>query len=660
MSPPAIPEKALFQAWAETWLPVDRDKIIDTTVSDADARMFACYYDVPQWAYACKAAGLITGSLCDSLIANWITTYRDTYLPSNTPSGWNPSIFYLMSTGLAKHYLANTGTNGASKTALANLKTFCPYIWAGSDQSKYSDIHYARENAFSLLFYINNFLVGNDGTIDVRAATLKANCLTLFTNWRNGTANYTQFYIRPFMVALVTDALIYYGDNVSALSTADKDAIDSIWDYLHTTLYRGGDPHPSLKFTSVVLSTMSPTTPNTPEQAGLVSQNQDPANQDGPGTDVSLMHVHIYAWLYKQGYRSTTWQTRADDIFINGYPHYIFDVNYSAGQYYQNYGAWVGTRTLAGIESKHTSQQLFRFAEFVRDRELGPSGGGGSYTSGSVGTAGGFHKFNKIGYFGRKSASTAVAYNAFTYFTGATKAFWYKINDTAKVLDASDVVAVNNSSVKTVNDEWASSASLVQATVANQPVCKTGVSNGRQSIQFTGSPMTMPVTNFASALNSATKVSFWAVFKLNATSANATFFRCYENTFTNQRFRCFLNPANPSMDMSVDTALGVTRAATSWNGGSVTALTTGAVHAVLWEWNIATSSCQIYVDSYTATMDSTAAPGTSIAASNLQGPEVGLLGSVDILDSGLLTGALCSDRPGLFAALKTEFGITVY
>lgn len=606
----------------------------------ADNRLNACYYDPARAAIKLKAAGLITGSKCDTIVANFRTTYRDAYLVANS---YNPGAPFFYTTGLAEDFLVNG--NAASKAAIASLIAASGFIIG--DQSKFSDIHYARECAFALAAQINNFRVGNVGVIDAQAEALKDKAITMLENWVSGTAAYTQFYIRPFMVALITDSLILYDDEIG-LTQGEKDQIETTWEHIHSTMWRSGDTHPSLKFTSVRIDAMDPNDPNTDEQQGLYDQNyNEPDNQDGPGDDVSLMHISAYAWLYKEGYGSI-WAERANEAFYEGFPHYIYDTGYAGeGDYYHDYGAYIHTIG-SNINAKHLWQQLWTFAEFVEYYNAEAATSEEPSEVAGVSIVSGFG-----GYYGSVEVA-AAAYNPSSHLTGGSMQFWFDFSDAAKVLDAGAASASNAEAIATVNP---STGTPTLVTGGSPPVVTTNVTNGKQGATFNGS-LALNATSSRGLLNNASKVCFGAVLKLHGTGGNGQFFNCVDSGWNTSRFKPFLATAAPSLD-GARTSVGATV-------NSSTSLVDEEVSAVLWLWDVAAATATIYINDVVTNI-SASAFSTAGSIENLDsnaGHTITVGSSLDatLFDLFLHTGSLPSSQQvtDWFAAVKTKFGITAY
>jgi hypothetical protein len=715
-----VPDKSLWVSNAEYWFALLK------TYTDANPNTGYenVYYDAQACVYALRD---YVGSSTTFSTA-MAQSFRSPYLYwLNTLGGGQG--FRIFAKGLAEDYIRDNAQT-TSRTAVDDLAGATPSKSPWAVTSAYNiahlpDIYYSRETAYALEAHIEAGRCGLTPSTAWRD-TLKGYAMGHITKWYpTQTDGLTKFYIRPFMVALTTEALISYHENVSALSSTEIAQIVALWEYIWNNLWNAGSAAGSNSFayTDRATSTMSASSPNTEEQAGLYNTGDTESS-----VDLNLLIVPVFGWLWKQT-GETKWQDRFTSIWNAGLTRYTI---YG----YWESGAFFGSQTTNGIIGKHVCQnyrwtaQAIAWVEGASVVSPGPNPAGsnaknyyglmmgvcgssvvrynltGQVTLGGVGLAGvtissvalGDTTTDSNGNFNYNNVTPATAYTitpsltgyAFTpsstsgtlngdttasftaavatydpqdYYTTPTKRYWFYMNDTTKVLDASDASAANGVKIRTVNDEWGGSAQLYQATVGNQPTCTTNVSNSKQSALFTSAATcNMAVTNFASALNSATKVSFGVVFKLNSTGTNATFLRCYDNSYSHNRFRAYLATGNPSMDMTKDTTAATTRTANSWNSGVVT-LATATVHAVLYEWDVANSSCQIYVDSHTATMSSTAAPGTSIANTTLNQPEVGLSSTnCDILDTFFVVGALMdsTQRAAWFAAAKTNWGITIY
>lgn len=717
----AVPNKAKWLQNAQYWYPLLKTATDANPTNDTGLALV--YYDAQGCVYAMRDYSGDAVTFSDAMAQSFRSPYF-TWVNAGGGQGFRvfptgPAQDYLRDNSQAgsKSVVTKLATTSASSGSNPWAAT------SGYNTAHLPDIFYSRETAYTLMALIETVNVGNVGNNTWRD-TLKGYALGHIASWlTTRTDGLTKFYLRPFMVALTFKALIQYHEQVSPLSAQNITDMVSLADFIWNSLWNFGNAAASSSFayTDRATSTMSATIPATDEQSQLVNTGdtessidlnqlivpmfgwcwQQTGDQkwrdrfdtiwnaglstysslDGHGFWISgaffgsqsLAGVHgkeidqSYFWSAKgiawvegnpvasppPSPSGTSAQTFFGLLGLNVYGGGASTAYNVTGQVTYN-GVGLAAVTITSVALGNTttdSNGNYSYANIApaTTYTITPTLAGYTFTPSS--TSGTLNANATVSF----TAALSTAFDPASYYTSPTKKLYMYLNDTAKVLDASGAVALNNINVKTVNDEWGGTAAGVQATVANQPILKTAIANSKQAIEFTGSPQTLPITNFTGALNSATKVSVFAVFKNNSNALNSTFFRCYDHSFSFQRFRAYLAAGKPSLDLAA--ADGVTPSTISCTG---TALATGTVHAVLFEWDVANSTCQMYVNNSTAIQTTTTAPGTAIANTTLNQPEVGLAASFDLLALSIVTGTLCSNRPNLFADAKTAWGITAY
>jgi hypothetical protein len=121
--------------------------------------------------------------------------------------------------------------------------------------------------------------------------------LAQWTRLRQGTASGTDAdYIRPFMVAITSEALIQWAGGDPVKRTKVQGALLPLWESLWNCCWL-------------------PT-----QQAMMYTDRPDDGNNQGgqePAPDVNLLIAPAYAWLYSQT-KDTKWRQRADAVFAGG------------------------------------------------------------------------------------------------------------------------------------------------------------------------------------------------------------------------------------------------------------------------------------------------------------------------------------------------------
>jgi hypothetical protein len=253
-------------------------------------------------------------------------------------------------------------------------------------------------------------------------------------------------------------------------------------------------------------------------------------------------------------------------------------------------------------------------------------------------------------------ASSSASYAPSTFYSGATEQFYLYGSSTSKVLNAAAGVASNGQNVATWNAETGS-VSLTQGTDANRPALLTGITNSKSGLTFAGSPDVLKGSGVTcqSIVRNTTKVSFGCVFKLNSVALNGPFMRLYDSSFSFNRIYCGVQGAFVALqaqnaDSTAPTVVNTTQT-----------MTLNSINAVLWEWDVAAGTATVWLNNAATSISGTAV-GTAGTVANTASADqdFGSLGSFDILEMFLYTGALISNRTGWFAAAKSHYGLVTY
>lgn len=247
---------------------MDFDHMLDTTYYDGEFvfRQIAEYTKDTTW-------------LDGAMYARSI--YRDKYL---LPNNGNLPGRYNLTHGLTLSALAG---DTVSKNAVKLIATQGAFARDSTPTADTIPPEVSRDVAFVIHNYLNTERLGE--TERTRFLMLVGHARGHIQKWVGGTAA----YIRPFMVALTSHALIDYHEsrkNPSAIVADLQNIALKMWNELWVSTAK------SFKYTDRIVD--------------------DPHDMD-PAPDLNLLICPLYAWLYKQtgdeGYKE-----KADLIFAGG------------------------------------------------------------------------------------------------------------------------------------------------------------------------------------------------------------------------------------------------------------------------------------------------------------------------------------------------------
>ena len=590
-----------------------------STLTPNDSRLRDSFYDAERVFYQIKD---YTGDTSWNTCAGHAEFhYRDNYVITN--NGGIPS-YNNWSNGLLMDWQRNGDTTSKSAiNSIATNATFCastPY-----QDARLQHWLYARENAYCLMAHINNYLAGN-GLNSSRISFLFENALTHITQWTttqpagNFSDDTRPFHIKPFMTSLTAEALIYYYDNINADSRI-LPAIKSIADYIWTNQWDS-----NIQAFQYI-------------EPPFVNPNDADDNDSSPKPDLNLLIAPMYSWIAWRSVDSS-YLSKFEQIFNSGVANaYLgggkqFNENYKWSRigltYYDN-----ANTLLTPPVSRPRGQGMMLLGVSAQPAATATAAPTPTNTPTPTATA----------------TPNGASYNPNSYFTGATQQFWFDWSDSTKVLKSGGTSAANGEKIDQVNAA-SGTPYWQQTTDASRGTVTTAAAGSRQGGTFTSGPF-MTLQSGSGVIQNASKLTFGAVFKLNSASANAVLLRAYDNSYSYHRFRAFLTGANPSADgQKADSTNHTTVTATD-------ALTVGAVHAVIWEWDVANGTITIYANGTTTSVSSAAFGGGAGTIANTTSPEIrtGLSGDVTILDQFLYTGALMTagQRASWFADVAARF-----
>ena len=275
---PAIP---MLAQWKQQMLDFGRHNCdyLKGSSGTFDERLMSTYYDA-EWVFY-QIADYTGDTSWNSCAQAAEKVYRDQYvMPANgqTPGYWT------FSHGLLDDYLR---TNDAkSLQALNLLATNASFASDATPLSYTESSEASRETAYAIMAYLNQEAAG--GARRSRLAPLVNQALAHIDQW---CVSNTAPFVRPFMMALTSHALIQYQEAVGdpRIVPAIKTAMDWAWD--HTWL----PDQQAFMYTDRVHST-----------GGMEA-----------APDLNLLIAPVYAWLYRQTGESRFLQ-RGDAIFAGG------------------------------------------------------------------------------------------------------------------------------------------------------------------------------------------------------------------------------------------------------------------------------------------------------------------------------------------------------
>jgi hypothetical protein len=247
------------------------------------------YYDAARVYY--QIADYTKDAKWNTCAKKAILAYRDGYLKpnGNRAAGW-----IIFPHGLAEDF-KRTGDQ-ASKTALLQLASGSAF--AGSYPLEWTaSANASREVAFNITSKLMATSFGGQvWGLDAQVAQAFEH-VAQWTRLRQGKPSGTDAdYVRPFMVAITSEALIQWAEGDSGKRQRVKDALLPLWDSLWECCW---------------IAT---------EQTMMYTDRPDDGNNQGgqePAPDVNLLIAPADAWLYNET-KDTKWRDRADALFTGG------------------------------------------------------------------------------------------------------------------------------------------------------------------------------------------------------------------------------------------------------------------------------------------------------------------------------------------------------
>lgn len=268
---------------------------LDSSALSSEEKLAETYYDAQHVFF--QIADLTGDSSWNDRAQKAEQYYRDYYLLPN--QGFLPG-YWLFPHGLMDDYIRTGDDN--SKEALRLIAENGAYARDSTNLEETIHVDFSRETAYVIQTYIAAEMIGLGKR--ERLNLLLQHCLGHFDQW---FVSKSAPYIRPFMVALSAQALIYYYENIehdSRIIEILSLAVDELWKMWLPE-------HEAFSYT-------------------------DRNTEDGgtePAPDLNLLIAPVYSWVYKQtGNQELI--TRGDQIFSGGVKHAFLD---SGKHFNQNY-----------------------------------------------------------------------------------------------------------------------------------------------------------------------------------------------------------------------------------------------------------------------------------------------------------------------------------
>lgn len=285
-SPQGTPASASLTAWEKAM--VQRGRAV-CTGSQADT-----YYDSARVYY--QIADYTKDTSWNACAKNGVTTYRDGYLVPNKfgAAGW--AIF---PHGLWLDWQRTQ--DSASKDAIVQLSQHASFADAPLEWTASADV--SREVAYNVM---TKLIAVSLGATVVHLNEQVAQAFDHVKQWTNILKNQPSgtkaTYVRPFMAALTTEALIQWAGDDAGKQRQVLTAIQPLWDAIWTVCWLT-DPQ-TLAYTDKVAS--------------------DGSGGRDPAPDLNLLIAPAYAWLFKQT-GTVAYRDKADALFAGGTKAYLGD-----------------------------------------------------------------------------------------------------------------------------------------------------------------------------------------------------------------------------------------------------------------------------------------------------------------------------------------------
>ena len=272
------PELARWEAQMKTYGQQHCQELRDSRLS-ADERLTATYYD-GEWVYyqISQYTGDKSWLSCAQLAE---TIYRDGYVVANkgaVPGYWN------FSHGLTLDFLQSG--DRASREAAISLSKNAAFARDDTPAEWTVSADLSREVAYAMMSYLNAERLGQPRRS--RLNLLVDQALGHMNQW---FVQKSAPYVRPFMVALTSQALIswYEVSNDERVVPAIMRAANGLWNDCWLPA----------------------------SEAFMYTDRQTASGGQEPAPDLNLLIAPVYGWLYQQT-RQEKYRERGDQIFAGG------------------------------------------------------------------------------------------------------------------------------------------------------------------------------------------------------------------------------------------------------------------------------------------------------------------------------------------------------
>ncbi len=275
---PAVPELARWESQMREYGRRNCQALQNGT-GGYDAALLNTYYDA-EWVFY-QIGDYTRDSSWYNCARAAEAVYRDQYTAAS--NGGVPG-YWIFTHGLLEDYM-RTG-DSASRNALVLLARNAAFAVDGTPLSYTASVDQSREVAYTIMAYLNAELVG-----EPRRARLNDMVNQALDHMNQWFVHRNAPYIRPFMVALTSHALISYHEQVGGrdVLTPIKRGLDWLW---NNTWLPGSE-------------------------AFMYTDRQVDSGGKEPAPDLNLLIAPIYAWVYHQT-GEDIYRQRADQIFAGG------------------------------------------------------------------------------------------------------------------------------------------------------------------------------------------------------------------------------------------------------------------------------------------------------------------------------------------------------
>jgi hypothetical protein len=269
---------------------------IQSSSTPGNVKLDAVYYDGERVYY--QIADYTNDSKWLACAQAAESVYRDGYL---APNNYQAAGWMVFPHGLWKDYLRTQ--DGTSRDALIALSQNAAFSQDWFALGELSDPALSREVAYNLQSKILAHELGVSNEAGMHRLAQES-----FNHMDSWFVSKSAPYIRPFMVALTSEALIMYYNK-----TGDSRVLPTLqmaWDYLWNCCWLPGGLN-----------------------SFMYTDRPHPTGGQEPAPDLNMLIAPVFGWLYNQT-GATKWRDRGDQIFMGGVQNAYL---YQGKQFNQNY-----------------------------------------------------------------------------------------------------------------------------------------------------------------------------------------------------------------------------------------------------------------------------------------------------------------------------------